>query len=66
MTYLVAANMATEQVIRVSNVKIERKFVPTPLLQAQLDGKYGEFERLRRDQGGQAAAQQSSKPITFQ
>lgn len=46
--------------IRNSHIEVERKFVPTALLQAQLDGKFREYERLRQQQGPDKVAQPSS------
>ena len=45
-------------VIRKSHVEVEQKFKPTDLLQAQLEGRYGEYERLRKLHQGSDAAQQ--------
>lgn len=58
-TFRPASTMASQPVRR-SHIEVERKFVPTALLQAQLDGKYGEYERLRRLQPGANAEQHPS------
>lgn len=54
--------MASDQV-RTSQIQVSRKFVPTAILEAQLDGRYGEYERLRRLQGGPGTAQQPSMSL---
>lgn len=43
--------------VRRSRLEVEHKFHPDPILHAQLDGKHGEYERLRRTQKAPVAAQ---------
>lgn len=57
-------SMAPGQILT-SHIEVERKFVPTALLETQLDGRYGEYERLRRLQAGSSTAQQSSNPALY-
>ena len=57
--------MASAQV-RESHIEVERKFIPMALLEAQLEGRYGDYERLRRLQEGSSATQQPSMSARFQ